>query len=212
MRLGESPDATLVTVDVTAGCVLVFKMRVSVSRAAYGTSVHHWSQWSAGDPCTMAGSRLAATSVQREAASRTTGGARGRGGAGPRRPVSPSSCASFDPIPKGEHLSILDDLDSHTFTQSNLNPHHLISDSVIDPKGEHLFWIHKQSPPPDFGLSGNDTRKRARSGSPRPLPHQTLPRSTQRSRRAADKQTGGLHSPDPPPNPTTLYRSEIYYR
>ena len=37
------------------------------------------------------------------------------------------------------------------------NPHHLILDSVIDPKGyrgEHLFWIHTQSPPPDFGLSG----------------------------------------------------------
>ena len=44
MRLGESPDATLVTVDVTAGCVLVFKMRVSRSleqRTRYGTSVHH---------------------------------------------------------------------------------------------------------------------------------------------------------------------------
>ena len=63
MRLGESPDATLVTVDVTAGVRVRFKMRVSVAleqRTRYGTSVQgsSLSQWCAGS---MAGSGLAAS-------------------------------------------------------------------------------------------------------------------------------------------------------
>ena len=51
---------------------------------------------------------------------------------------------------RGEHLFWI-----HTQSPPNC-PHHLILDSVIDPKGyrgEHLFWIHTQSPPTDFGLS-----------------------------------------------------------
>ena len=33
-------------------------------------------------------------------------------------------------------------------------PHHLVLNSVIDPKrGMYSFWIHTLSPPPDFELS-----------------------------------------------------------
>ena len=81
-----------------------------------------------------------------------------RGGAGQEHRFGDRTPA-FEPKGVGESI----------YSGFTHNPHHLILDSVIDPKGypdrgEHLFWIHTQSsidnvsrhhlpPVPDFGLS-----------------------------------------------------------